>query len=314
MRRPHRIEDRSQVSMRRRYRAEVSPRRTHAAGGRCILLAVTAPRTGFAYLDRCSSDPGRVLAFAHRGGAYHPEIEGLENTLAAFRHAVGARLRLPRDRRARHPRRRAARLPRHRARPGHRPARARSPTLSLRRGPRGPGRRPGGRCRRWPSSSTRFPDARFNIDLKSDGAVPRAGRLHRGARGLGPGARRLVLRAAAGAVPRRSPAAGSPTSARRRSRSRPSGCCPSARLAGLAHRRRVAAPPDPAPARPADGRHPGLRTPGARRRQARARLDDRRPRRDARAARPGRRRPVHRPHRHTQGRARRARPVEGVEP
>lgn len=31
---------------------------------------------------------GRVLAFAHRGGAYHPEIEGLENTLAAFRHAA----------------------------------------------------------------------------------------------------------------------------------------------------------------------------------------------------------------------------------
>ncbi|WP_460737333.1 glycerophosphodiester phosphodiesterase [Nocardioides ginkgobilobae] len=29
-----------------------------------------------------------VLALAHRGGAYHPEIEGLENTLAAFRHAV----------------------------------------------------------------------------------------------------------------------------------------------------------------------------------------------------------------------------------
>lgn len=29
-----------------------------------------------------------VTAFAHRGGAYHPEIEGLENTLAAFRHAV----------------------------------------------------------------------------------------------------------------------------------------------------------------------------------------------------------------------------------
>lgn len=30
---------------------------------------------------------GQVVAFAHRGGAYHPEIEGLENTLAAFRHA-----------------------------------------------------------------------------------------------------------------------------------------------------------------------------------------------------------------------------------
>ena len=32
--------------------------------------------------------PGRIIAFAHRGGAYHPEIEGLENTLAAFRHAA----------------------------------------------------------------------------------------------------------------------------------------------------------------------------------------------------------------------------------
>lgn len=29
-----------------------------------------------------------MLAFAHRGGAYHPEIEGLENTLSAFRHAA----------------------------------------------------------------------------------------------------------------------------------------------------------------------------------------------------------------------------------
>ena len=45
---------------------------------------VTRPQTGLAYLD----DPGGVLAFAHRGGACHPEIEGLENTLAAFRHAV----------------------------------------------------------------------------------------------------------------------------------------------------------------------------------------------------------------------------------
>ncbi len=36
-----------------------------------------------AYLDHAG-----VLAFAHRGGAFHPELEGLENTLAAFRHAV----------------------------------------------------------------------------------------------------------------------------------------------------------------------------------------------------------------------------------
>jgi len=47
---------------------------------------VTAPVTGFAYLDEVSHRG--VLAFAHRGGAYHPEIEGLENTLAAFKHAV----------------------------------------------------------------------------------------------------------------------------------------------------------------------------------------------------------------------------------
>jgi glycerophosphoryl diester phosphodiesterase len=44
--------------------------------------------TGFAYLDEAAGDAGGVLAFAHRGGAYHPEIEGLENTLAAFKHAV----------------------------------------------------------------------------------------------------------------------------------------------------------------------------------------------------------------------------------
>ena len=50
---------------------------------------VPTPRTGFAYLDRPLDDPGAVLAFAHRGGAYHPDLEGLENTLAAFRHAVG---------------------------------------------------------------------------------------------------------------------------------------------------------------------------------------------------------------------------------
>lgn len=29
-----------------------------------------------------------MIAFAHRGGALHPDLEGLENTLAAFTHAV----------------------------------------------------------------------------------------------------------------------------------------------------------------------------------------------------------------------------------
>ena len=42
------------------------------------------PVTGFTFLD----EPHAVLAFAHRGGAAHPEITGLENTLLAFRHAV----------------------------------------------------------------------------------------------------------------------------------------------------------------------------------------------------------------------------------
>lgn len=47
-----------------------------------------APTTGFAYLDAIQDEPRAVLPFAHRGGAYHPDLEGLENTMAAFRHAV----------------------------------------------------------------------------------------------------------------------------------------------------------------------------------------------------------------------------------
>ncbi|MGN6251634.1 MAG: glycerophosphodiester phosphodiesterase family protein [Marmoricola sp.] len=49
---------------------------------------VPAPRTGFAYLDAVLDRPGSVLAMAHRGGGKHPDLPGLENTLAAFRHAV----------------------------------------------------------------------------------------------------------------------------------------------------------------------------------------------------------------------------------
>lgn len=45
---------------------------------------MTAPRTGFACLDARPVP----LAFAHRGGARHPDLVGLENTLTAFRHAV----------------------------------------------------------------------------------------------------------------------------------------------------------------------------------------------------------------------------------
>ena len=50
---------------------------------------MSTPRTGRPYLDEVLDPPGSVLAFAHRGGAGHPEIVGLENTMAAFRHAVG---------------------------------------------------------------------------------------------------------------------------------------------------------------------------------------------------------------------------------
>jgi glycerophosphoryl diester phosphodiesterase len=49
---------------------------------------VTSPRTGFPYFD----DPveaGAVVAMAHRGGAQHPELLGLENTHKAFQTAVG---------------------------------------------------------------------------------------------------------------------------------------------------------------------------------------------------------------------------------
>ncbi len=45
-------------------------------------------RTGFPYLDE-PREAGAVVALAHRGGAKHPDLVGLENTLAAFRHAVG---------------------------------------------------------------------------------------------------------------------------------------------------------------------------------------------------------------------------------
>ena len=48
---------------------------------------VTRPHTGLPFLD-AGRELGTVLAFAHRGGARHPELTGLENTLVAFEHAV----------------------------------------------------------------------------------------------------------------------------------------------------------------------------------------------------------------------------------
>jgi glycerophosphoryl diester phosphodiesterase len=47
----------------------------------------SSPVTGYAFLDEVR--PGSVLAMAHRGGALHPDLTGAENTMHAFRHAVG---------------------------------------------------------------------------------------------------------------------------------------------------------------------------------------------------------------------------------
>jgi glycerophosphoryl diester phosphodiesterase len=64
-------------------------RKTKAPLMGCVdTSCVSRSRTGFPYLDAVLAHPGAVLALAHRGGAYHPELEGLENTLTAFRHAV----------------------------------------------------------------------------------------------------------------------------------------------------------------------------------------------------------------------------------
>ena len=46
------------------------------------------PATGYPYLDTVCEQPGSVIAMAHRGGAAHPELPGVENTLHAFGHAV----------------------------------------------------------------------------------------------------------------------------------------------------------------------------------------------------------------------------------
>jgi len=44
--------------------------------------------TGFAYLDAVVDPPGSVIAMAHRGGAAHPDLINAENTMEAFDHAV----------------------------------------------------------------------------------------------------------------------------------------------------------------------------------------------------------------------------------
>jgi glycerophosphoryl diester phosphodiesterase len=131
---------------------------------------VSSPVTGYPYLDEVLGRPGSVLAFAHRGGAYHPDIEGLENTLAAFKHAVAlgydyleTDVHVTRDGyllafhdsvldRVSDRRGEIARSTYAEVREALVGGREEVPTLAR--------------------LFEEFPEARFNIDLKSDGAVP----------------------------------------------------------------------------------------------------------------------------------------------
>lgn len=131
---------------------------------------MTTPRTGFGYLDAVLDRPGSALAFAHRGGAYHPEIEGLENTLAAFEHAVAlgydyleTDVHVTRD---------GVLLAFHDAvldRVTDRQGAIASTTYAEVREAHVAGREQVPTLARL---FDEFPAARFNIDLKADGAVP----------------------------------------------------------------------------------------------------------------------------------------------
>ncbi len=130
---------------------------------------VTRPRTGLAFLDEGLDRPGTVLAFAHRGGAFHPEIEGLENTLAAFEHAVALGYRyLETDVHATSD---GVLLAFHDAvldRVTDRVGRIADLSYDEVRSVRIGGRE---EIPRLTTLLEAFPDARFNIDIKSDSAV-----------------------------------------------------------------------------------------------------------------------------------------------
>ena len=165
----------------------------HHARVRADTAPVTRPRTGFPFLDDGLDQPGAVLAFAHRGGAFHPEVEGLENTPGRL-HRTRSHSATDTSRPTCTPPATACSSP--------------STTSSSTGSPSSVGRlsdlsyddvrsaRVGGR-EQIPTLASlleEFPDARFNIDLKSDGAVDPLVDLIRPHRRARPGLCRVVLR------------------------------------------------------------------------------------------------------------------------
>jgi len=110
-----------------------------------------------------------VRAYAHRGGSYHPEIEGMENTLAAFEHAVALGYRhLETDA---HVTRDGVLLAFHDAvldRVTDRRGAIADLTYDEVRAARVAGSH---EVPRLADLFAAFPDVEFNVDLKSDGAV-----------------------------------------------------------------------------------------------------------------------------------------------
>jgi glycerophosphoryl diester phosphodiesterase len=137
------------------------------------------PASGYAFLD----DGGPVLAFAHRGGARHPSLVGLENTRGAFAHAVSLGYRyletdvhLTRD---------GVLVAFHDAvleRVTDGVGRIEDLEWSDLAGVRLAGREP---VPTFPDLVDAFPDARFNVDLKAEAAVAPLAAFVTGRRQLG---------------------------------------------------------------------------------------------------------------------------------
>ena len=268
-----------------------------------------SPETGFAYLDARHEGTAGVLAFAHRGGAEHPEIAGLENTLHAFRHAhdlgysyLETDVHVTRDGvllafhdsvldrvTDAHRRDLGPDLRRGAARPHRRPRAGADPRRAVRR-------LPGRPLQHRPQ--VRRARSRALADFIEVREAPRPG----AASGRSPGAACASSGGSPGAGCRPPPLPWRWSAFR---------LLPSGRLADLLDPRQVRVLQVPHRRGRLTVVDAGPGPAGPRRGQARARVDGRRPRRDAHADRPWCRRADDRPHRHTQGRADRARAVEG---